>query len=96
MRARLLQEILDTEKSYVGGLTTLHQQYQLPVQKSPESVGMTKEEAAILFSGIEAMLQLNLRLLGELHGRLAWRDAKEGDGAAAGGERGLPGVCALD
>eukprot|EP01102_Stenamoeba_stenopodia_P004570 TRINITY_DN1486_c0_g1_i1.p1 TRINITY_DN1486_c0_g1~~TRINITY_DN1486_c0_g1_i1.p1 ORF type:complete len:810 (+),score=177.59 TRINITY_DN1486_c0_g1_i1:232-2661(+) len=73
-RRKVVKEILTTEKTYLDGLRTLVNDYQIPLQNMAQSgkfTSITENDLATIFSNVSAILQCNEVLYKELmEGRL--------------------------
>ncbi|KAJ4453901.1 putative actin-binding protein frabin-beta [Paratrimastix pyriformis] len=72
-RTSVAKEILETERTYVTQINQLVDLFMVPINTAASvgQFGLTPEQGAQLFSGIQTVLMINTELLGRLEERLA-------------------------
>ena len=85
-RANIVNEIVDTEATYVADLEILIKLYLVPLSeekgKKKKSI-LTKEQTKILFSNVESILNLNRVLLADLQRQAALPPAEQRIGGSS-------------
>eukprot|EP00474_Spongospora_subterranea_P010509 CRZ10967.1 hypothetical protein [Spongospora subterranea] len=65
-RDKLIQEVIDTERSYVASLQTMAAQYAAPLKENPQKYGVKREQVATVFENIDPIAAFHLIFLVEL------------------------------
>jgi hypothetical protein len=69
-RGRVLQEIVETETTYVRMLGVVEELYLKPLRSDPQHAGLTSQQVELLFSNIAAITTLNRGFLKALQERV--------------------------